>query len=188
MKKIWLLIFAGLLVACGNPNDPGEVNRLIEQAWEAFQKGEYKEAEVTFTEALNRDAGRVEAKSGLGWSRAFLRNYQGAVDVWQEGLAIKADYVDIHAGLCLVYQVLKKFESCISAGQKVAELAPNYQFPYYDGVNIATIRGLMASAYYGLGQFDQAAKMMDEADPENAPHSSDPKTLLQTIMTFLGLK
>lgn len=188
MKPGFFLSVVVLVLACGNPNDAGQVDRLIEQAWAAFESGDYQQAEVTFTEALNRDAGRMEAHSGLGWTRAFQRDYQQAIDTWKMGLEFDSTFVDIHAGLCMVYQIVKEFDACIREGSKVVAANPNYAFPHHNRVNIATIRGTMASAYYALGQFDQAASLMDQADPDNAPHSSDPKSLLTAIMNFLGLR
>ncbi|RMD98625.1 MAG: hypothetical protein D6814_07165 [Calditrichaeota bacterium] len=188
-KKNWLFLPILLLLACGGgTSEADQISKLLQQAWDAFQNADYTTAEITFREVLNRDSQNVEGKNGVGWARAFQRKYQTAIDVWQEGLILDPNFVDIHAGLCLVYQVTNQFTECIEAGNKVIELAPNYQFKYKPDIDINIIRGTMASAYYGLGDFDNAAKLMDAADPQNAPHSADPRTLLIAIMNYLGLK
>lgn len=40
--------------------------------------------------------------------------------------------------------------------------------------------------HYYLGEYTEAASEMDVLDPTNAPHSSDPGTLLAAIQTLAG--
>jgi len=184
---IW---FAGVLMACGggNTNQPQGASELIRMGWEAFQAGKYGEAEDHFTNALLTEPENVEASSGLGWATAFQKDYNSAVNVWEPAAQKQPNQVDIQAGLCLVYQVQSNYQACITAGKAVIANAPSYSFKYKPEIDFKTIHGTMAAAYFGLGDFVHAAAQLDAADPVNAPHSSDPKVLLEAIMAFLGLK
>ncbi len=187
MKRI-LFLLTIVAVGCGGPNDSNDVSKLLETAWQSFEQGDYRKAEFGFNEVLSRDAQNVEAQAGTGWARAFQRNYDTAIEAWQLGLDVDSTAVDIWAGLCTVYQVTGDFPACIAAGNKVLSLSPNYVFAHKSDIDVNTIRGIMASAHFGLEQFEEAAALMDAADPANAPHSTDPKRLLEAIMNFLGFK
>ncbi len=181
-----LLMWVAL--GCGNPGGAGSIEEIIAKGWQAFEAGDYVKAEFTFTEVINRDPQNVEGKNGIAWAQAMQRKYEDAIVNWLEAVDLDDSVPDVHAGLCLVYQVQKQFEECIQAGEKALQLAPNYAFAYDQTITANTLRGTMASAYYGLGQYTKAAAMLDSADPANAPHSTDPAELLQAIMAFLGFK
>ena len=177
-----------LSFGCGNPGGADSIEDLIAKAWESFEAGDYAKAEFTFTEVINRDPQNVEGKNGMAWAQAMQRKYEDAVVKWLEALDLDDTVADVHAGLCLVYQVQKQFKECIQAGEKALQLAPNYTFAHNNDITANTLRGTMASAHYGLGQYSEAAALLDAADPANAPHSTDPAELLQAIMAFLGFK
>lgn len=184
--SIWL---ASVFMACGGDvNQPPSTAELIQMGWNDFQAGNYSEAEQNFTNALLSEPENVEASSGLGWAFAFLKDYTSAIDIWEPAAEKQLTQTDIQAGLCLVYQVQSDYEACIAAGEAVVKNAPAYSFKYKPEIDFKTIRGTMAAAYYGQGDFTNAAAQLDAADPLNAPHSTDAKVLLEAIMAFLGLK
>ena len=185
--SIWLAIG---VMACGggDVNGPPGAAELVQMGWEAFQAGNYAQAEEHFTNALLTEPGNVEASSGLGWAMALQKDYESALNVWEPAAEKQADHADIQAGLCLVYQVQTRYRECIDAGMVVVNQQPAYSFKYKPEITTSTLRGTMAAAYYGLGDFGNAAAQLDAADPANAPHSTEPKALLEAIMAFLGLK
>ncbi len=177
-----------LSFGCGNPGGAESIEDLIAKAWQAFEAGDYAKAEFTFTEVINRDPQNVEGKNGMAWAQAMQRKYEDAVVTWLEALDLDDKVADVHAGLCLVYQVQKQFEECIQAGENAILIDPDYVFEHKPDITINTLRGVIASAHYGLGNYEDAAALMDRADPANAPHSTDPAELLKAIMAFLGFK
>ncbi len=188
---ILILIALVVLAACdsGGNGPATSTDELIQKGWEAFEAGRYSDAIQQFVTVLNlEEKGSVEASMGLGWARAFQRNFDGAINAWLTGRADDNDNADINAGLCLVYHVKSDFANAITAGSQALLTSPDYVFEHKTDITAQTIRLTMAQSYYATGDFSSAASQMDAAFPEAAPHSRDPETLLNQIMVALGVK
>ena len=189
---IILLIPVLFLFSCGDSGsgskDPTAEDYIVE-GWEFFDADDMVSAETSFRNAITTDATVAGAYSGLGWILALNKNFSEAITTWESGIALEANNADINAGLTVVYQATDELEECIASGLKVVNNNPGYSFTHDTDINEALIRGLMASAYFGLQQYDNAATQMDTAVPANAPHSSaDLEVLLKAIMDYLGLQ
>lgn len=181
---ILILLFAGCEEA---PTDKDKADERVKEGWVLFMEKDYRQALVVFAEAFNYVEDYADAYSGLGWTESMRKQYKSAIDYWGKGIISSPEDVDINSGLALVYHATDQFEKCIAAGEIVVKNT-DYVFDYNQEVTSSLLHGIMASAYYGLNDFQQAASQMDLADPTNAPHSgTDVESLLNAIMNFLGL-
>ncbi len=186
-----LVMVALVFAACdSNTNGPAtSTDELIQKGWEAFEAGQYSTAIQHFVNVLNLEKdGNVEASMGLGWARAYQRNFDGAINAWLTGRADDKDNPDINAGLCLVYHVKSDFINSIDSGLRALDSKPDYVFSHKTEITAQTLRLTLAQSYYAMGDFANAAAQMDAAFPDNAPHSQDPETLLGQIMAAQGIQ
>ncbi len=188
--SIIVIIISLSVLSCSNSTEPEKSAKdYAEEGWKSFDEQDYESAEKSFAEALKLDGKSADAYAGSGWSIAYQKRYSEAVSQWRSGIYKDAANADIYAGLTVVYQALDSLKECVAAGDKLTAMDSGYQFLHDEKVNIALIHGLLASAHYGLQEYDYAASEMDLAVPANAPHRSDDlKALLDSIMDFLGLQ
>ncbi len=195
MKYIILnaaLIITALMTlsSCSSSTEPDKSAKdYIDDGWVSFADQDYSAAEKNFTEAIKLDKKMTDAYSGAGWAMAYQKRYSEAVSQWRTGINNEAVNADIYAGLTVVYQALDSLAECVEAGNNVVSMESAYVFQYDTKINISLIHGLLAAAHYGLQDYNNAASEMDLAVPADAPHSSnDLKSLLNSIMDFLGLQ
>lgn len=179
----------------------------ISDGWTQFESGQYSDSRQSFQDAMNK--GRVhtaydslygEAMGGRGWAVLFnqsvsnrgdaafndftnvLNSYGSKVassskaDAWA-GQAISGALI---GGSASVYQTV------IAAAKSLLTENNAYQFSHKTSVDHKDVRMAKIQAHYYLGQYTEAASEMDVLDPTNAPHSSDPGTLLSAIQALAG--
>ncbi|MDP6629051.1 MAG: hypothetical protein QF418_05335, partial [Candidatus Marinimicrobia bacterium] len=61
-----------------------------------------------------------------------------------------------------------------------------YSFSHKTSVDHKDVRMAKIQGHYYLGEYTEAASEMDVLNPTNAPHSSDPGTLLAAIQALAG--
>jgi len=165
----------------------------LQVAWKNFEEQHYDAAVVSFTEAYNKastDAVRAEAIGGRGWAYAYERDFSSAKNDFVIALGFvgitNAVRNDCRVGYAFVLHALNDFAGAISFGGAVLSDQPSYVFSHDQRVTTKRVRLLLAQSYYAIGMFVSAASQMDLVDPSGAPHSSDPPTLLGTILSALN--
>ncbi len=169
-----------------------QIISLIQSGWQSFSNRDYNDAFNKFDQAVSLartssryDSLQAEAECGRGWARAYNRNFSLAKNDLLASLAHQsiAQRVSLNskAGLAFVHHALNEYASAIQRALEVLNVNQNYVFEYDQRVYYKRLRLVLAQSYYSLGDFQNAAKQLDIIDPANAPHSTDPVTLLKQI-------
>ena len=202
IRKFKRILFAGSLAfifvaGCSKSSSPTSSNNDLTEAqtlalgWQNFEAGRYDAAVTSFTTVNNQSSSaavRGEALCGRGWSYLSQRNLGWA----KSDFAIASGLAGVSSGVLddiRVGQAFALFSSNDFSGASTSAAAalsdnPTYSFSHQVKVTTKRVRLLLAQCYFGSGQFSTAATQLDVLDPAQAPHSSDPSLLLQSI-TFL---
>jgi hypothetical protein len=182
----------------GTKDQSGDIITDIQNGWTKFQSGDYSGALSDFVSAQTITASNVlydsleaEALLGSGWSHAYLRSYNLAqsdfTDSYQNHTTIASGtLVDCRAGLAIIENLRGKYTKVIDHATFVLTTSPNYVFQYKTSIDHLDILLARAQAYYNTGDFVNAAKDLDTLDPDNAPHSTDPRLLLAALQSLSG--
>jgi tetratricopeptide (TPR) repeat protein len=123
-KLVYLMFFIVLFIfSCERPGEDVQiptgpvatVEYLVEEGWELYEAGKYRDAADYFETAINRDAFYKEAYLGSGWALNRLFNYDNAI--------LRYDLL-----LALVSESDIEFEILSYAGKAVAYAGLNSDF------------------------------------------------------------
>ncbi|MCI9169352.1 MAG: tetratricopeptide repeat protein [Lawsonibacter sp.] len=133
MKRSWLLIFLSilLLAGCGKSNSPTTWQEQYDLGVRYLSEGNYEEAIIAFTAAIEIDPKRAEAYVGRGDA------YVGSVETEENLAAAQADYekaieldesnIDAYLGLANVYIQQGDYERTLDILKKGAEKTEDNQ-------------------------------------------------------------
>ena len=118
--------------------------------------GEVEESQRYITEAFDRRT-RVSERERLAITSLYHDIVTRELDKQQETLRLwtqtyPRDWT-AHNNLAYIHTVAGEFEQAVAAAGEAKRLVPNHPFPY----------GNLGFAYLGLGRFDQAGAVFDEA-------------------------
>ncbi len=171
----------------------------ISEGWSVFEEGNYKKSLLKFQEAIDLalthtsyDRLNAEATTGRGWAFTFEREYTNgqndfktALDKFNTSISDEAR-LDALAGTTITGKLVGNYSIAITAAIDLLTRKANYQFSHKPSVDYKDVRMALIQSYYHSGMFTDAASQMDILDPTNAPHSSDPTTLLSAIQALSG--
>ena len=113
---------------------------------------QYTEALVELEKAQELDPLNLLVKIRIGYVHYYLRDFDGAIDVFNQILSFEPNFVIAHHGLMDAYGQKGMFEEAIAAGEKVVAA----------GVRFVANLGVLAY-YYGLaGEKEKARALRDE--------------------------
>jgi len=179
----------------------------INNGWTQFETGNYEDSRQFFQDAMNKgrthaayDSLYGEAMYGRGWAELFNRSgssyaqsalldFARVIDNY--GNKVSSDsHLDCLAGKAisglLIGGSTAIYNTVISSAASLLNQNSSYQFSHKTSVDHKDVRMAKIQAHYYLGEYTEAASEMDVLDPTNAPHSSDPGTLLAAIQTLAG--
>ena len=176
-----------------------DINSSILSGWTKFETGNYSGGMDDFQNVMTYvtmsslyDSLHSKVLVGRGWSYAFMRNYNEGYD---DLLKVYNDYAghttsqamfDIYAGLAVIGNLSGFYSDVITYASALLTGDVDYVFSHKTTIDHKDIRMTRVQAYYNIGEFVKAAGDMDILDSANAPHSTDPKTLLATIQALSG--
>jgi len=176
-----------------------DINSSILSGWTKFETGNYSGGMDDFQNVMTYvtmsslyDSLHSKVLVGRGWSYAFMRNYNEGYD---DLLKVYNDYAghttsqamfDIYAGLAVIGNLSGFYSDVITYASALLTGDVDYVFSHKTTIDHKDIRMTRVQAYYNIGEFVKAAGDMDVLDSANAPHSTDPKTLLATIQALSG--
>lgn len=166
--------------------------KLKNEAWELFQSKNYLASRSKFetVKSLINNYGKQkellgEIICGIGWNNLMLKEYLLArinfSDAINNSVNDKKTTLNSNSGLCFLYFNTRLYSKGIEKGKIVLESDTNYVFDHFKYINYKRIHLCIIQCYFYLGDFINAAKELDKLDPQNAPHSSDPKILMRMI-------
>jgi hypothetical protein len=176
-----------------------DINSSISSGWTKFETGNYSGGMDDFQNVMTfvtisslYDSLHSKVLIGRGWSYAFMRNYNEGYD---DLLKVYNDYAghttsqamfDIYAGLAIIGNLSGFYSDVITYASALLTGDADYVFSHKTTIDHKDIRMTRVQAYYNIGDFVKAAGDMDVLDSANAPHSSDPTTLLSAIQALSG--
>jgi len=176
-----------------------EINTLISEGWATFENGDYSGSSLKFQQAINLasqhesyDSLQSEAMVGRGWAFTFERKYSSGHNDFSSTLnkfdnLISGDAcLDALAGKTITGRLINNYSSSIEAAIDLLDRNSKYQFSHKASVDFKDVRMALIQSYFNTGEFIKSAAEMDILDPANAPHSSDPATLLAAIQALSG--
>lgn len=176
MRQTLLTLILVLLgtAACTTPGAP-EFNiepaylSDVAKGWSFFSQANYALAATSFRSAASRDTRleRPEAHIGLGWALAMQDSLQKSILNFDLALSrapvLSKDSVHILSGLSFVYRdiVPPNYQAVRDNAALALEKAPNFVFEYRSSINAQDLRAVLAEAYFNLGQYQEAAAIVD---------------------------
>ncbi|MFA9452998.1 MAG: protein kinase [Candidatus Aminicenantaceae bacterium] len=133
-----------------NPNSVGA--HLWKEMYLTLLERKYAEALVELEKAQELDPLNLLVKVRIGYVHYYLRDFDGAIAVFDQMLALEPNFVIAHHGLMDAYGQKGMFEEAIAAGEKVVDA----------GVRFVANLGVLGY-YYGLaGEKEKARALLDE--------------------------
>jgi len=141
-----------LFWACSSGGGDGPPAKTPEQylaeGWQAYAGRNYQLAFGDFNSAMQGNSNLTDAFNGAGWASAKLNSLVRSVADFRNGLAKDSGNVQMKAGLSLVFNAQKLYDSSIvRAGQALAA-APNWVFTRDTSVNASDLHLLLAEDYF----------------------------------------
>ncbi len=144
------------------------------KAIEAYNKHEYKDAELLFRKAIELNPQYAEAYANLGALHAKFKEYEKAIKLYQECIKIKPSYAGAYTNLGNALNKTGRHEEAVYFHRTAISLDDKSANHFSN----------CASAYKNLGRFDKAKALYEQAlrlEPKHINAHFDLATvLLQT--------
>lgn len=144
------------------------------QAIEAYNKHQYKDAQLHFTKAIELNPKYAEAYANLGALYAKFKEYDKAIKLYQECIKIKPQYAGAYTNLGNALNKIGRHEEAVYFHKTAISLDDKSANHFSN----------CASAYKNLGRFDKAKALYEKAlslEPNHVNAHFDLATvLLQT--------
>jgi tetratricopeptide (TPR) repeat protein len=160
------------------------VANYLQTGWDAYQLGNYPEAISNFNRAIEREAGNLDAHSGIAWSNFHLDNLDQAKAKFNFIISLAtlknddAKLADGYAGLAVTGNKAQikaiedgksdqdimqlKLDEVIKNGNELLNVNPTYVHPY-DGdiINAESILLTVADTYFSIHYFYDSVLKLD---------------------------
>lgn len=135
-------------------------------AWSYYYQGKYREATLTFKQAIQRRPDWHGLYAGLGWSRYRAGRYHLALQSFQDALRIEPQFQDAKVGLGFCLFELRRYaeaapaleSALLSAPARLGDLQPYDKGP---------IRAKLAWSLYYVGRYGQAREQFERGIGEH---------------------
>jgi tetratricopeptide (TPR) repeat protein len=130
------------------PSSVQQVDKLLKQADNKLELGNYKEAVKTYSEAIKIDPKNIYAYLRRGNTRYFLKQYQAAIEDYKQVISFNPNSIDAaeaYQNLGQVHVLLDKKQAAINYYQMAANIYKTYgkKDTYKQVINI--VRGIKRS-------------------------------------------
>ncbi|NTW68854.1 MAG: tetratricopeptide repeat protein [Chlorobiaceae bacterium] len=130
-----------------------QINAKFQQALILHQQGQIAQAKVFYEQILKVLPKHVDARHLLGVIALQSKEYQKAVDLIDQAIAIYPDNATFYSNRAIALKELKQFEHALANFDKAIALNADYAEAYSNRGN----------TLYGLRMFDEALKSFDRA-------------------------
>lgn len=175
--------------------------------WTHFEDNKYAESVSSFTGAMNAAFNRsvydslyTESMQGMGWAMLFEGNPNidyaanaygyASQAIADNTLSVKTQNDALAlatiSGVLTLGASSSHYNYIIAAATSLLKEKPNWVFTRKVTVDNRDVRMGLVQAYFTLSDYLNAAAQMDILDSTNAPHSTDPATLLSAIQVLSG--
>lgn len=137
-----------------------KARELNDKAIDAFNKQQFKDAEIHFKKAIALEPKYAEAYANLGALYAKFKKYDEAIKLYEHSIKLKPSYAGAYTNLGNALNKIKRYEEAVFYHKAAISLDPKAPNHYSN----------CASAYKNLGRFDQAKKLYLKAIELNPKH------------------
>jgi len=159
IRSIYIYLLVGILAGCqsGDGGGGGETaDQLVKDGWGAFISRDYKTAVSKFNQAITMNGALVDAYNGAGWSYAKLDSLNSSVTKFDTGLLRDSVNTEINAGLGIVQNALKAYQSSIQYTRSVLQQNPSWIFSRDNTINSSDLQVLLAEDFYAISSYDSS--------------------------------
>ncbi|MCK4578312.1 MAG: hypothetical protein KAU50_05950, partial [Candidatus Marinimicrobia bacterium] len=131
----------------------------VEYGWELYALEDYRGSIPHFVDGAALDADYADAWNGLGWAYAGLGDADSSALNFTTGKAIDDTTAvgdDILAGLAFAKLAQGEYAAAILNGETVLARTPSWSFTHNTSLTSLRLALTVATAYYGLGEFDSS--------------------------------
>lgn len=162
-----------------------DIGNFLVYGWEAFETGNYSDAEDYFRQYVQFNSTSVEGFTGLGWSQLKLDSLENSINSFSNALDINEDYINALSGLILsLYQTRDDIPVTIY-GEQLFEQDSLYIFEHDTSYNYRDIHLILADSYNSLEMTEDAQIQVDIIFPENGLDPSVSASWLVDNITYL---
>jgi len=130
-------------------------------AWALAQKGELKEALLTYQKALDANPRSIEAQAGQGVLLYRSDKHEAALAVLKESVRVNPNEAQLRLALAAVLQGVERNDEALVEYEQAVHISPNNQ----------DLKARMAAAYLSVGKTEKSAdlyRQLLERSPANA--------------------
>jgi tetratricopeptide (TPR) repeat protein len=187
-----LILIAPLLTGCVRVIDEPPVGGgFCEDApcftalgWQAYEAGRYDEA-FLFAQAIQQDSSYAEAYMGLGWCHIEHGFIGLAQQDFQQAIELDSDLIAAYAGNAYALAANGNAGDAVTMAEIVLQTGGEaYVFEHNAEVNGPSLRILLASIYFRLGDFGSAQNQVDLVAPGNGLNPQS-RTYVHDLMQLI---
>ena len=108
--------------------------------------GKFKEAELSYKNAITLEPNYIEALNNLGTTLIHLKKFKKSIEIFTKVIFLKPDYALSHYNLGIAFKSLGKFEDAEICFNKAVELKPDYAEAYNNLSNTLKAMGRLKDA------------------------------------------
>jgi tetratricopeptide (TPR) repeat protein len=172
-----------MLGGCGTSdegNGPTPPSTHVDRGWEAFEAGDFADAESHFEAAIAEDLANSEAHNGLGWTNMKLDDLQEALTSFDAALTHGFIGADPHAGKAILLRDLEPvdYAAAITSANSALGIESDYVFAHDADLDWKDLRLVLAQSHFALGAYDEANSQVgtlggNEQDPASSTFVED---------------
>ena len=203
IRKLGVIVFGLLLItSCGGsnlgtnppPTDPVKIQAIINEAWSAYEKGDYTDAIRLLNEALQKDPSNREIYNGLGWSYFKTHNLLASLSHFSVAIGADSSFADAMVGYSVALYEQNEYDQAIKIINTITGIdssafdlkgSDEYAFDHDTSLTSKKVRKILALCYFYSGDFTQAYNQLrDYLDPFTTV-SPDSDTFLLDLLKAL---
>jgi len=187
------LLFSLLVAGCAQVVDDGggggpsncDVPCYIALGWEAYEAEQWQNVYL-FSVAVSIDSINGEAWMGLGWFH-IEQGYVGlASEDFQQAIDLDASLVAAYAGNAYALAASQNLGDAVTMAETALDLGgDDYVFEHNPDVTANSLRVLLATIYFRVGDYGSAQIQVDIVAPGNGLNDASP-TYVQELMLLIS--
>jgi tetratricopeptide (TPR) repeat protein len=174
-----------------SPTDP--ILSSLEQAWSAFESGDFAEAESKFNDALAENATDTDAHNGLGWAHSNLGQLGAALSDFDAAISGGHTGAAPHVGRAIVLRDLEPvdYDAAITSAEAALSIDAAFQFSHDASVDWRDLRLVIAQSHFALGNYAGANEQVGllggvQPDPSSGTFVEDLLAEIERLGTMIG--
>ncbi len=138
---------------------------IADSGWSAFELGDLEGASVCFRRALTRDRARADTYGGLAWAAMRLDSLAIAAVRFERAIRLEPTGADHLGGQASVRAAQGMHAQAVELANAALTSQPNWVFSHDRRIGAASLRVLLASSYFILGNYRASLSQVQMLNP-----------------------